>query len=505
MQTGVSSEKVGKRPSTSGLLISAGLLLLLIVFWAFIFSTRLVPPLYLAAGCAVSAVLVAGVLWLTWGKSHRIRRVIGFILAGISAVVCIVGGLMIGRAVYTVRQVTDTALEHAIVAFYVESDSPAETLNDLEGETFGILADLDRDNTNETLRQVAEEYELTFPTEEYASLTALADALRNGEVSGIILNQAFLTLYEETPGYETFPEEIRELSAQKVEYVLETSSQPEESAEPSEPEEDLSVDDFDQQVITVLISGSDTRDNAIDQRGRSDVNIIARVNLVTHKVLLVSTPRDYFVPLALDGNPEDKLTHAGIYGMDVLMETLENLYNIKIDYYFRVNFTGFIDIIDALGGIEVYSAYTFDTQQAKGYSFQEGMNTMDGAAAKAFVQERYSFPDGDRQRGRNQLAVVEAVIRKALSPSILSGYLDILESVESCIDTSVPYDLVADLVRWQLSENPQWEIESYSVNGSDAHSTTYSMNQSLYVMIPDESTVQEAQDKLASVAEVIPE
>ena len=125
--------------------------------------------------------------------------------------------------------------------------------------------------------------------------------------------------------------------------------------------------------------------------------------------------------------------------------------------------------------------------------------------SKAFVQERYSFPDGDRQRGRNQLAVVEAVIRKALSPSILSGYLDILESVESCIDTSVPYDLVADLVRWQLSENPQWEIESYSVNGSDAHSTTYSMNQSLYVMIPDESTVQEAQDKLASVAEVIPE
>ena len=290
-----------------------------------------------------------------------------------------------------------------------------------------------------------------------------------------------------------------------MEYVLETSSQPEESAEPSEPEEDLSVDDFDQQVITVLISGSDTRDNAIDQRGRSDVNIIARVNLVTHKVLLVSTPRDYFVPLALDRNPEDKLTHAGIYGMGVLMGTLENLYNIEIDYYFRVNFTGFIDIIDALGGIEVYSAYTFDTKQAKGYSFQEGMNTMDGAAAKAFVQERYSFPDGDRQRGRNQLAVVEAVIRKALSPSILSGYLDILESVESCIDTSVPYDLVADLVRWQLSENPQWEIESYSVNGSDAHSTTYSMNQSLYVMIPDESTVQEAQDKLASVAEVIPE
>ena len=286
---------------------------------------------------------------------------------------------------------------------------------------------------------------------------------------------------------------------------MEAPSQPEESAAPADAGEDIFDTGLEQRVITVLISGSDTRDSAIDQRGRSDVNIIARVNLETHQVLLVSTPRDYFVPLALDGGPKDKLTHAGIYGMDVLMGTLENLYGITIDYYFRVNFTGFIDIIDALGGIEVYSAYTFDTKQAKGYSFQQGMNQMDGAAAKAFVQERYSFPDGDRQRGRNQLAVVEAVIRKALSPSILSGYLDILESVESCIDTSVPYDLVADLVRWQLSENPQWEIESYSVNGSDAHSTTYSMNQSLYVMIPDESTVQEAQDKLASVAEVIPE
>ena len=163
----------------------------------------------------------------------------------------------------------------------------------------------------------------------------------------------------------------------------------------------------------------------------------------THEILLVSTPRDYYVPLALSGNPYDKLTHAGIYGMDVLLGTLEALYETEIDYYFRINFTGFTEIIDALGGIDVSSEYEFT---AGGHDYHVGTNHLDGEEALSFARERYSFTEGDRQRGKNQMAVIEGVLEKALSPSILTGYLDILESVEDCVDTSIPYDLIAELV-----------------------------------------------------------
>lgn len=146
--------------------------------------------------------------------------------------------------------------------------------------------------------------------------------------------------------YEGFPAELREISAQEVEHPITgtTAEQPEAEA----ASEEISIEN---PVVTVLISGSDTRGSVIDQRGRSDVNIIARVNRETHEILLVSTPRDYYVPLALSGDLYDKLTHAGIYGMDVLLGTLENLYDTEIDYYFRINFTGFTEIIDALGGL----------------------------------------------------------------------------------------------------------------------------------------------------------
>ncbi len=183
--------------------------------------------------------------------------------------------------------------------------------------------------------------------------------------------------------------------------------------------------------------------------------------------------------------------------MDVLMGTLENLYDTQIDYYFRINFTGFTEIIDALGGIEVTSDYDFT---AGGNEYHVGTNYLNGEEALAFARERYSFSDGDRQRGRNQMAVIEGVVQKAMSPSILTGYLGILESVQDCVDTSVPYDLIAEMVRLQLSENAQWEIESYSVNGSDASGYTYSMTQKLYVMMPDQATVQTAKEKLAGIS-----
>ena len=468
-----------KRFSVSGLVVSLVLLVLLLIIIGILWSTGWVPALYLILGAVVSLLLCGVVLWLTRDPAHRVRRIIGFILAALLALLGVFGDVALWRAARTLRGVTDTTGERSAVAFYVLVDSEYETLNDLEGETLGILSQLDRSNTDETLQQTESEYGISFTTVEYTTLLDLADALRDGQVAGIVLNQAFLTLYEELPEYEGFPSEIRELLVQEVTH------------------ETPDVEQTDSSVITVLISGSDTRRERIDRRGRSDVNIIARVNRETHEILLVSTPRDYYVPLALDGSPYDKLTHAGIYGMDVLQGTLENLYATQIDYYVRINFTGFIEVIDALGGIEVYSDYDFS---AGGYDFHQGVNSLNGEQALAFARERHAFAQGDRQRGEHQMRVIEAVLNKAMSPSILSGYMDIMASVEGCMDTNVPYDLIAEAVRQQLAENTAWHVETYSVNGTGTRAMTYSMPQQLYVMIPDETTVQEAKDKLAALA-----
>ena len=248
-------------------------------------------------------------------------------------------------------------------------------------------------------------------------------------------------------------------------------------------------------VFTMYISGIDSRSGLI-AKSRSDVNIIATVNVDTRQVLLISTPRDFYVPLPISNGIPDKLTHAGIYGIDVSMGTLEMLYGTEIDYYFRVNFSGFEKIIDALGGITVHSDYTFT---AGGYNYYEGENTLNGAEALRFARERKSFSSGDRQRGKNQMAVIEAVIQKAMSPAILAGYMDIMESVSGSFETSMPYDVIAELVRDQLDKGGSWNIVSYSVDGTGDNQIPYSMSTSAYVMIPDQSTVDAAIAKIQQV------
>ena len=483
-----SPQKQNKRaqPAPVGVVAVCTLVCATVALLALFFTTSLLPTLYLVLLAFAAAGLCALVRWLACDREHKMRQRFGVALAAVLVIAYMTGGFYLWRTVHTVQAISSAAVERSQVSFYVLTDNPAETLDDLMDGTFGILRELDRANTDATLQQVESEHGRALAVTEYDSLIYLADALRSGEADAIVLNEAYLSLYEETPGYEEFPTQLKAISTRQVEHVVE--------AEPEQAQED--------DVLNILISGSDTRAATIDQRGRSDVNIIASINPRTHEILLISTPRDYFVPLDVGvEDAYDKLTHAGIYGMDVLMGTLENLYGIGIDYYFRINFTGFVDVVDALGGVEVYSAYDFT---AGGYQYTAGMNQLDGEAALAFARERHAFSEGDRQRGSNQMEVIKAVIQKAMSPTILTNYLTILGSVQSCVDTSVPYSVIADLVREQLESGASWQIESFSVNGSDAHSTTYSMNQNLYVMIPDDETVWQAKGKLAAIGNEVP-
>ena len=255
--------------------------------------------------------------------------------------------------------------------------------------------------------------------------------------------------------------------------------------------------------FVVYLSGVDNR-GELTEKARSDVNILAVVNPTTKQAALINTPRDYYVDLA-GTDSKDKLTHAGLYGVETSMATLGNLYGVNVDDYIRINFAGFISIIDAIGGVDVYSDQAFTSVGSPGYydptTFAEGWNHLDGKAALAFARERHAFKTGDVQRGINQMKVIDAMLNKIKSPTLLMGFSKIMDSAADCFVTSLSQNQISALVRMQLSDFAEWNIESYTVTGSSGSSTKcYSAKgQKLYVMKPDENSVAKAKEMIAAV------
>ena len=255
--------------------------------------------------------------------------------------------------------------------------------------------------------------------------------------------------------------------------------------------------------FVVYLSGVDNR-GELTEKARSDVNILAVVNPTTKQAALINTPRDYYVDLA-GTDSKDKLTHAGLYGVETSMATLGNLYGVNVEHYLRINFAGFINIIDAIGGVDVYSDQAFTSVGSPGYydptTFAEGWNHLDGKSALAFARERHAFASGDIQRGINQMKVIDAMANKLKSPTVLMSFSKLMDAVSNCFVTSLSQEQISALVRMQLGDLASWDIESCSVTGSSGKSSQcYSAKgQSLYVMKPDESSVSKAKELIASV------
>ena len=486
----------------------ARLLVVLSLFAAFVFavsviSTGMLPLKFVLVVIAALVLLVLLVALLTWNPRYRVRYVLGLILAVVFCVALGIGTVYVFKTISTAKTVTTTKVETAAVGIYV----PIEDANDFAtvaaGYTYGILADQDRENTDDAIAQINSEFGISLSVRAYEGLPRLIDGLFNHEVDAIIVNSAYLGLLSEMEGYENAASRLREVHMAHVEREVEVTVTPDGEEVPADRLTGMTdinavsdaADTPDGLIFTMFISGIDTRGELTD-RSRSDVNIIASVNTATKQVALISTPRDFYVPLSISGGARDKLTHAGIYGVQVCMDTMAMLYNVNVDYYFRVNFWGFEDIIDALGGVEAYSEYSFSTDN---YYFDEGYNYMDGAKALEFVRERYAFASGDRQRGKNQMAVIKACIDKALSPDMLLNYSNVLNAVEGSFETSIPYDTLSSIVRDQLDNGGEWNIVSYSVDGYGDSQIPYSMSLYAYVMVPYEDTVEAAKNMIYQV------
>ena len=370
--------------------------------------------------------------------------------------------------------------DYQIVDYYVLvlKDSEAQKLSDLDGHSLGIY-----ETTDKTYKKALKKLEkkITIKEKSYETYLSEAEALIKKEVDSIFVSAVTMQMINES--IENFENDVR---------ILDTIS--------IKIESNVKVKDADvtKESFNIYISGNDIYGNILSV-SRSDVNIIATVNPNTHKILLTTVPRDFYVQLHGTSGYRDKLTHAGVYGIDMSVSTMEDLLDLDINYYMRVNFTSLMKLVDAIGGVDVESDYSF--RAASGESFVKGINHMNGKQALAFSRERKAFSDGDRQRGKNQQKVIIAILNKTLSSTtLITSYTDILDSLGGSFQTNMPTSKIYNLVNMQLDKMPTWAFESISVNGTGKNEFTYTYpNQRLYVMEPDMNTVNEAINKIDAV------
>lgn len=340
---------------------------------------------------------------------------------------------------------------------------------------------LRNDSYDEALDKL--EKKANFDLLEYKDIIKLGKDLLNDRIEALFISESYLSIIkDELKNFETNTKIIETISM-KVKNKLENK--------------DVKVTE---ESFNIYISGIDVYGD-ISSISRSDVNMIVTVNPKTHKILLTSIPRDYYVRLHGTTGYKDKLTHAGLYGINMSINTLEDLFEIDINYYVRVNFTTVIGLVDAIGGIDVYSDQTLTAHTNKNCKYVKGMNHLDGKCALAFSRERYAYQSGDRHRVQNQQAVLTAILKKALSSkTLIMKYTNILNTLGDSFQTNVPSNQIYDLINMQLDEMPSWEIEQISLNGRDSRNYTYSYPSGLlYVMEPDLDTINMAISKINEV------
>ena len=466
----------------SGYVITAIMMIVGIVAIVFVAKLKLLPMKYLVIGGV--ALLAVGVLFIAL-QNWRISGLITKALALIAIVVMVIGCAYVRYTQSKVSDMTGIATKIDNIQVYVLKDDPAQTIMDAKDYEFGILRELDRKNTDTFMGDLTSEVGQELKVTEQEDVYLLASALYNGQVKAIIMNSAYEGFFKDTVGYEDFSDRVKSIATKDIKTDVEKAEENKDYL-------------HGENTFTIYVSGVDTR-GSLNSNSNSDVNILITINRTTHQILLLTTPRDFYVPLSISGGVPDKLTHAGGHGIDVSKDTLAMLYEVNVEHYVKINFIGFEKIINTLGGISVWSDYAFSEvlEESEAIDIHEGWNDLNGSQALTFARTRHGLEGGDRARGKNQLIVIEAVFDKLISPSILSNYTQLLDDISDCMVTSMSYDDIAELVREQLDSGAKWDIQKYSVNGFDASGPTWSAgSQELYVMEPDMETVNTAKELL---------
>ncbi|MBR5095243.1 MAG: LCP family protein [Oscillospiraceae bacterium] len=426
-------------------------------------------------------------------------RIAGVVLLLFLSIVELTGLYFFGLAGRSLNKVTDGQTQIVRVEIFVRGDDNAQEIEyAVESEyRFGTIAYADPEAIQQARQELERQYGRQIKVQSYTSLQELIRALDEGEIDALLISSAYITLVDSLEGYEGYAESLRSLHASSIQSTVEPRTEPVQRELDPETAQALSDPDLWKDTVCAYVSGIDTY-GPVNARSRSDVNIMTFINKETKTVLLISTPRDYYVPFNFVGGPLDKLTHAGVYGIDASMQALGDYYCLPLDYYVRVNFTGFIDIIDTLGGVDVEYDPNYGGDE---FYFQDGKAHMGGKQALKFVRDRHSFIDGDRARGRHQMAVIKGVIKGLISSKLITNYAEIMEELSDSFQTNAPKALIGELVRLTMDRSKgDWNVLTYSANGVGTTDYAYSLGAYAYVMIPDEDTIDYARSLVIAVA-----
>lgn len=418
----------------------------------------------------------------------------------VSKIICVVitlvlifgscmGGYYISKTGSLLTNITNVT-KHAknTVSVVVKQSSDIKNKSQLNGLSVGTLRTIGTQGSSKALKELSKDG-IVMNQSEYDSLSAMLEAFYNGEVDSIIINESSRSQILDMESYADFDNNTR--------VVYQTSYKVENTDKAN------AVSDITSKPFNVLISGSDTR-GGFDENGRSDVIMVATINPKTSTILLTSVPRDFYVTTACDAadgcmqGALDKITHTGIHGTNTTKRTVEQLLGIEINYTFKVGFDTVTDLVDALGGVDVYvePGYAVSTST---FSVHEGTNHLDGQHALAYARERYSYTEGDRQRTKNQQQVLMGIVNEATKPSVITKYASIMDAMANTFSTTMSNEEISDLIKYQINNNPKWKMEQYMVDGTGDTLMCAELGDAASVMVPDQSTVKMAKDKINAV------
>lgn len=400
-----------------------------------------------------------------------------------------VGGYYISKTGSLLTNITNVT-KHAknTVSVVVKQSSDIKNKSQLNGLSVGTLRTIGTQGSSKALKELSKDG-IVMNQSEYDSLSAMLEAFYNGEVDSIIINESSRSQILDMESYADFDNNTK--------VIYQTSYKVENTDKAN------AVSDITSKPFNVLISGSDTR-GGFDENGRSDVIMVATINPNTSTILLTSVPRDFYVTTACDAadgcmqGALDKITHTGIHGTNTTKRTVEQLLGVEINYTFKVGFDTVTDLVDALGGVDVYvePGYAVTNQY---FSVHEGVNHLNGHDALEYVRERYAYTEGDRQRTKNQQQVLMGIVNEATKPSVITKYASIMDAMANTFSTTMSNEEISDLIKYQINNNPKWKMEQYMVDGTGDTLMCAELGDAASVMVPDQSTVKMAKDKINAV------
>ena len=418
----------------------------------------------------------------------------------VSKIICVVitlvlifgscmGGYYISKTGSLLTNITNVT-KHAknTVSVVVKQSSDIKNKSQLNGLSVGILRTIGTQGSSKALTELSKDG-IVMNQNEYDSLSAMLEAFYNGDVDSIIINESSRSQILDMESYADFDNNTR--------VVYQTSYKVENTDKAN------AVSDITSKPFNVLISGSDTR-GGFDENGRSDVIMVATINPKTSTILLTSVPRDFYVTTACDAadgcmqGALDKITHTGIHGTNTTKRTVEQLLGVEINYTFKVGFDTVTDLVDALGGVDVYvePGYAVTNQY---FSVHEGVNHLNGHDALEYARERYAYTEGDRQRTKNQQQVLMGIVNEATKPSVITKYASIMDAMANTFSTTMSNEEISDLIKYQINNNPKWKMEQYMVDGTGDTLMCAELGDAASVMVPNQSTVKMAKDKINAV------